>query len=808
MDLMDNGPLATSSYTSATVPAREKSHGSTGDAEGKERTDIHNESFAHDGGVVPSIGGAQSTRRRNLEMTETLQNETVSTETDEAENRFTSLEISESTEEDSVGYRHALTAPLDQMSNHAIRNSVQGIVPSVEENVTREDEGINRNGDNVNVYEFPEELRNTLSEDRLIALRGRRDAEATRQHARQVRRSRQSYVLPFRVLLLLTFSILLLLQLKESIDSFYVVFIPLWIINLDKILQAAINFHEGLLESRLENSRRDDLLLPAISSILIDVGSIATKVLMVSRLAGQIEWPYRTVFTPSWIAIGIATVLIGLTPERNESQLNTESPWARVCRRFITSGVWCSITVLMPLLIVNKVDRISNNSWSVVFMPIWFVLVTAGIAGAVVLPTYSLLILLNCFRQAGLHSRSDRRSIAKLIMAFSYGIVTTVTALSIFLNSLSRRLSDEWRYDPNLDSNHTDISGNSSFHHANHTQTIDMATGEIPSNREVSYESIMLPLIAGFANLFVFVVYVRFVMIMRRVRRREMARLRFEQEAFDPQGGSTGFWSASAEQTLFESIVEPVFLEADEDNLLFEIAESNDLPVEPVEDVETRSKARHGLTKVSPEAPNADGTEIDDNSNIKDGTRNEEVVATADEAGGEEKIVESNSEDDSTNFFSTKSGHMCFICADQPPNAALLPCGHGGLCYRCGGVLARQEPKRLCPICRGKFTQVVKICRREVRHGKVVYVAETGMKLKNSEKTKQQGLENDPPASTSSPSAGVNRDENLHIDDPRPAVGSSGAQAASELDSPSDSQIQTFAVASFTTQLEAQANSF
>ena len=70
-----------------------------------------------------------------------------------------------------------------------------------------------------------------------------------------------------------------------------------------------------------------------------------------------------------------------------------------------------------------------------------------------------------------------------------------------------------------------------------------------------------------------FILYVRFVMIQQYAAQK-MARMRFEQEAFDPQGGGTGISGPtfSREHTLFRAIVEPVFLEAHEENLLFELA--------------------------------------------------------------------------------------------------------------------------------------------------------------------------------------------------------------------------------------------
>ena len=577
------------------------------------------------------------------------------------------------------------------------------------------------------LHEFPQDMQ--ASPERLAALRARRDAEATRQAGRRARRSCQAYVLPLRISLLLLFATLLLERLDGDIDSYYVVFVPLWIMNGDKIFQAAINFREGALEARLEGRRRYDLQLPAVSSMLIDSGSVLTKIFMAATLIGQLDWTYRAVFTPTWVAVSISTVLIALTPERPEVRNPRDTICAVVWRRIVTASVWCAMTILMPLLVVNKVDHVSNTSWDVVFMPVWFILVVAGTVGVVFLPIYAIMVLLNCFRQAGLHHRSDRHSIAKLLVAFSYGIVSTVVGLGMFLDALTTRLKFE-AFTVSVATAGSDlvnvtVSNHSSTTPAPNPANITLSNDTAFPGRDegsnlgfanMTNAQIMGPLIAVFANLFVFVLYVRFVMIRRRLRRREMARRRFEQEAFDPQGGGARNVgpSFSSEQTLFEAFVEPVFLEAHEGNVLFEVATAN-------------SHSFQSLTKVSPEGGNG-GAESGEEENRGD----EEVggeAKRADESDGTGSYNLGHGHDD---FFTPDSGQTCFICADKPPNSALLPCGHGGLCFRCGQVLARQEGKQVCPICRSAFTQVVKISRKEVRNGKLVYVAETGMKKKGS----------------------------------------------------------------------------
>ena len=76
--------------------------------------------------------------------------------------------------------------------------------------------------------------------------------------------------------------------------------------------------------------------------------------------------------------------------------------------------------------------------------------------------------------------------------------------------------------------------------------------------------------------------------------------------------------------------------------------------------------------------------------------------------------------------------NTCFICADHPPNACIMPCGHGGLCYRCGQVLSTQERHQQCPICRGVINQLLKISKCEERKGQKVFIATEGLHRKKN----------------------------------------------------------------------------
>ena len=50
----------------------------------------------------------------------------------------------------------------------------------------------------------------------------------------------------------------------------------------------------------------------------------------------------------------------------------------------------------------------------------------------------------------------------------------------------------------------------------------------------------------------------------------------------------------------------------------------------------------------------------------------------------------------------------CCICFDSKPDAVIMECGHGGLCYECGKQLIANEP-RVCHLCREGISYILKM---------------------------------------------------------------------------------------------------
>jgi len=49
----------------------------------------------------------------------------------------------------------------------------------------------------------------------------------------------------------------------------------------------------------------------------------------------------------------------------------------------------------------------------------------------------------------------------------------------------------------------------------------------------------------------------------------------------------------------------------------------------------------------------------------------------------------------------------CALCFDAVPDAALMECGHGGICFRCASKLLKLKGN--CPLCREPVLLVLKI---------------------------------------------------------------------------------------------------
>lgn len=286
--------------------------------------------------------------------------------------------------------------------------------------------------DTDNTDNFPTNLPSTVNIERL---RRRRDQETRRAAGRVARKKRSQYVLPLRILCFFLFSVLLYYKLEHSITSWFVVFLPLWIENIDKVYNNGINIKEAMMESRIDRQRRYDILLPPIAKIVLDLGSIVTKILLAVRVdmesivvpsssssfsnfsnftnpgnpgdthnsntqqqsnfsnsnhsnnnnsiiptSTTSDLPtYRTTFMPFWIACAIGTFIICWTPDRPEIRNAQDTLCQKIWRQVTTGAIYGGTAILMPLLIVNKVDGVSDNSsWTMVFLPIWAIFVLAG----------------------------------------------------------------------------------------------------------------------------------------------------------------------------------------------------------------------------------------------------------------------------------------------------------------------------------------------------------------------------------------------------------------------------------------------
>jgi len=57
-----------------------------------------------------------------------------------------------------------------------------------------------------------------------------------------------------------------------------------------------------------------------------------------------------------------------------------------------------------------------------------------------------------------------------------------------------------------------------------------------------------------------------------------------------------------------------------------------------------------------------------------------------------------------------ESEQLCFVCYDQTPNAALLECGHAGMCVDCATFLMERPSRQArCPICRSAISNVLRL---------------------------------------------------------------------------------------------------
>ncbi len=51
----------------------------------------------------------------------------------------------------------------------------------------------------------------------------------------------------------------------------------------------------------------------------------------------------------------------------------------------------------------------------------------------------------------------------------------------------------------------------------------------------------------------------------------------------------------------------------------------------------------------------------------------------------------------------------CVICMDAPRNTVFYPCGHQCLCEPCGQRFKKEARHQVCPICRNRVKDIIKV---------------------------------------------------------------------------------------------------
>lgn len=65
----------------------------------------------------------------------------------------------------------------------------------------------------------------------------------------------------------------------------------------------------------------------------------------------------------------------------------------------------------------------------------------------------------------------------------------------------------------------------------------------------------------------------------------------------------------------------------------------------------------------------------------------------------------------------TREPTACYICVERRPDAVVMECGHGGMCFKCAQQLESTSPAQ-CPVCRKPIQQVLRFERiMSVRSG-------------------------------------------------------------------------------------------
>ena len=587
--------------------------------------------------------------------------------------------------------------------------------------------------------ELPVDVLNNVSAEQLERLRRRQVQERSAEEDREKTNVVASWVVPLRMFCLLLFSIFLLIKLDHFASTsmpWVIVFIPLWVSNALKIFYHVVKlrfFYAQASETTLATPWHH--IYASWIQVVGDLGSVVTKAILCFVLSGT-RMSLLLTFVPFWIAIFCGSILKYMSPLDPDIAHRVHYKRAK---RLYDACMYFGLSIIMPMIICLKIDGLYTEPWGTCFIPLWFFCFNLAAVAFILLPVYAINVMFGETSRS-FHTRQERVSLFTMMITFIYGIGSTVCCFFSFLVMLSQKLDNV-------------------------------------GDAVISNGQIMVPLIVMFANLMVFSPLAR-CYLARLAHADEQTRL--PEEVMDPQAGTTRGYSDNSEG-LFAAITSPVTL-LQQSSTLFQRIEAHEINQSPVKRevgsnnsrMSSPSNVVHPLKIVidGGSAGRAGSACVEDEEKTSGQDPKAAVMSQVDPGQDPKAAVMSQVDPGSI-----KSGNFveCYICADREANAVLMNCGHGGMCYECGLILARREGEKICPVCRSSIEQVLKICSQSVHaDGQVVFVASEGMVVHSPIKKKQVDDHVSVATDDNSDGEGEQNEEKEAPDEPRVDTGHEG----------------------------------
>lgn len=91
-----------------------------------------------------------------------------------------------------------------------------------------------------------------------------------------------------------------------------------------------------------------------------------------------------------------------------------------------------------------------------------------------------------------------------------------------------------------------------------------------------------------------------------------------------------------------------------------------------------------------------------------------------------------------------ESAYLCCVCFDRPPDAVIMNCGHGGICYKC--CMEQWMATEECYLCRQHVVQVLQYDIKTWEDDALKVITATQMVSDSEDNPCDKGIPSDPPA--------------------------------------------------------------